>query len=39
MIAFGRTRYCFATAKKFMDLEKKYGCNNYKPLPIVIAQG
>ena len=28
----------FSSSKMFLDLEDKYGCHNYAPLPVVAAK-
>ena len=32
-------RYFIRSSKECIDLERRYGCNNYAPLPVVLAKG
>lgn len=34
-----RVSRSFSKAKEFMDLEYKYGCHNYAPIPAVLSKG
>lgn len=32
-------RYFHLSSKQCLELERAYGCNNYAPLPVVLAKG